>query len=354
MLLRKRDWIIGILLALCLGQTVAAAECEHEFVRHTMEPTCIAPGLTYEECTLCGLQLHYETIDPPGHEFGEWYVLQEPTCSKEGIQARDCVVCGYQDQSTIDHLGHEYVVQVVAPTCTARGYTQHYCAGCGDRFRTDYVAPTGHSYVGAVTKEPTLTAMGRITYTCTGCGDTYQETIPKLTNPFEDISEDAYYFMPVLWAVNNGITTGMDETHFAPDRSCTRAQVVTFLWRAAGKPQPEGDASPFEDVPADVYYRDAVLWAYQTGITTGVDAAHFGPDNTCTRAQVVTFLYRANGSPAYASAAGFQDVLPTDYFYDAVCWAAGNGITTGMDGGRFCPHQTCTRAQVVTFLYRAR
>ena len=349
-----RPWA-ALLAAIALAIPAQGAECAHNYETITQEPGCLDPGMRYEQCTLCGDTQNFESIGAMGHDMDEWYVLQEPTCTQEGIMARDCVRCGFREEASIAHQGHEYIVEVVAPTCTARGYTSHYCPGCGDRFRTDYTDPLGHRYDdGVVTKEPTLTAMGRILYTCIGCGDTYQEMIPKLTNPFEDIDENAYYFDAVIWAVNNGITTGMDETHFAPDAPCSRAQVVTFLWRSEGCPMPEGTANPFADVPDDAFYTDAVLWAYEQEITTGTDSRHFSPLDPCNRAQVVTFLHRLRGEPASAGAVSFPDVTPGDYYYIAVLWAAERGITVGMDGGRFCPALTCTRGQIVTFLYRDR
>lgn len=342
-----------MILLLILAPPVRAAECSHEYVEIREEPVCDVGGVSWLQCTLCGHTTGYEYQDPLGHAFGEWYVLTEPTCTREGIQARDCTVCGSREEAPLPHLGHNYIVEVVPPTCTARGYTSHYCPGCGDRFRTDYTDPLGHRYdEGVVTKEPTLTAMGRITYTCTGCGDTYQEMIPQLSNPFEDIDEQAYYFTPVIWAVNAGITSGIDETHFGPDLSCTRAQVVTFLWRSAGKPEPAAAENPFADVPAGCFYEKAVLWAYETGITTGTDTAHFSPDTPCNRAQVVTFLHRFRGCPEPTVTTAFPDVPAGTFYHKAVLWAAQREITVGMDGGRFRPELLCSRAQIVTFLYR--
>lgn len=354
---RKRKILFRLLtaaLCVCLLAPAARAEaCAHEFQLYVEEPTCTAPGISWKECIHCHVTLDFVTYPALGHEMSEWYVLSDPTCTQEGVEARDCIRCDFQEQRPIAHVGHEYVIEVVEPTCTARGYTSHYCLGCGDRYRTDYTDPLGHRYDdGVVTKEPTLTAMGRILYTCAGCGDTYQETIPMLTNPFEDIDEDAWYFDAVIWAFNNGITTGIDETHFAPEQLCTRSQVVTFLWRAAGEPAPASADSPFADVPENAYYRDAVIWAWEQGITTGVDDARFAPLETCTREQVVTFLHRFRGCPEPKTAATFPDVHPGDYYYKAVCWAAERKVTVGADGGNFCPKRECTRDQTVTFLYR--
>ena len=344
--------LLPMLLILALALPVSASACPHEYVQKILEPTCVEDGISWLECILCGDTQDFQPVHSLGHTFGEWYVLTEPGCTSEGIEARDCVVCGAREEVPLPHLGHSYVVEVVEPTCTARGYTSHYCPGCGDRFRTDYTDPLGHRYDdGVITKEPTLTAMGRILYTCIGCGDTYQEMIPRLTNPFADIDDQAYYFTPVLWAVSAGITSGIDETHFGPDAVCNRAQVVTFLWRSAGKPPAQID-NPFADVPKGSFYEEAVLWAFASGITTGTDGSHFSPNAPCSRAQVVTFLHRFRGCPEPAVTTAFPDVPAGSFYHKAVLWAAQREITVGMDGGYFRPEQPCSRAQIVTFLYR--
>ena len=174
-----------------------------------------------------------------------------------------------------------------------------------------------------------------------------------MENPFVDVAEDAYYAAPVLWAVEHGITNGMTETTFAPDGTCTRGQIVTFLWRSKGSPAPAFAHNPFTDVPADAWYTDAVLWAVEQGITTGTSATTFSPDAGCTRGQVATFLWRANGQPAAGGENIFTDITPDTYYYDAVLWAVANEITNGMGEGIFAPDATCTRGQIVTFLYRA-
>ena len=170
-------------------------------------------------------------------------------------------------------------------------------------------------------------------------------------NPFVDVSGGAYYEDAVLWAVREGITSGTTATTFSPGASCTRAQMVTFLWRAAGSPKASG-SSPFRDVSADTYYYDAVLWAVENGITSGISADAFAPDAMVTRAQTVTFLYRAAGSPAAASGSSFSDVRSDAYYADAVSWAVEKGITSGTAAAAFSPDADCTRAQIVTFLYR--
>ena len=167
---------------------------------------------------------------------------------------------------------------------------------------------------------------------------------------FADVSTDAYYYEAVKWAAKNGITGGVGNGLFAPDAPCTRAQIVTFLWRAAGSPEPK-NASSFSDVPASAYYARSVAWAVENGITTGTGNGRFSPDATCTRAQSVTFLYRALSARAEGTAE-FRDVPKNAYYADAVAWAAANGITTGIGGGLFGPDNDCTRAQIVTFLFR--
>lgn len=176
------------------------------------------------------------------------------------------------------------------------------------------------------------------------------ETEPE--NPFTDISKSDYFYDAVLWAADKGITSGVTDTLFAPNSSCTRAQMVTFLWRANGSPVVD-DAMSFTDVPADAYYADAVRWAVSKGITSGTSATTFAPDMTVTRAQTVTFLYRAAGTPA-VSGGSFADVDANAYYADAVAWAVSEGITYGTSATTFSPDAACTRGQIVTFLYRAQ
>ena len=168
---------------------------------------------------------------------------------------------------------------------------------------------------------------------------------------FTDVSAKAYYFDAVAWAVKNKITSGQSDTLFAPDASCTRAQMVTFLWRANGSPEPTVTELPFTDVAADAYYAKAVLWAVENGITTGTSDTTFDPDGVVTRAEAVTFLWRSAGNPA-AEGKLFADVESTKYYAEAVRWAVANGVTKGVSDTSFAPGSACTRAQIVTFLYR--
>lgn len=208
-----------------------------------------------------------------------------------------------------------------------------------------------------------------LAYVILGAGET------PGSGPFLDVSEKSWYYDAVLWAYNNGITSGVDALHFCPNNPCTRAQVVQFLWTAAGKPLPEvqepepvpestfDDISvpvtpyhhPFLDVFYNDWYNDAVGWAYENGITGGIDSEHFGPNNYCTRAQVVMFLWKACGTPRSTSTQNpFVDVADDAYYYNAVLWAVENGVTSGIDKTHFGPNNRCTRAQVVTFLFKVR
>ena len=217
-----------------------------------------------------------------------------------------------------------------------------------------------HTWSGGYTSPlATKDTDGTRHYVCPVCGETHEETIPATRgekhNPFVDVSADIYYAESVTWAVANGITTGVsdDGPLFAPDNSCTRAQMVTFLWRAAGCPAPETAESPFADVQdPDAYYYSAVLWAVENELTNGVDETHFAPENTVTRAQTVTFLWRLAGKPAVETDNPFADVTEKDYFCAPVLWAVAEKITNGMDDSHFMPESACTRGQIVTFLYR--
>ena len=226
---------------------------------------------------------------------------------------------------------HSYNAVVTEPTCTTGGYTTYTCA-CGESYIADETAALGHEWKGT---------------SCTRCDATR-------SNPFVDVPEDSWYINAVLWAVENGITSGTTDTTFSPGNKVTRAQAVTFLWAAAGKPEPASSKNPFVDVKESDWFCKAVLWAKEKGVTSGLDDTHFGPGQICTREQVVTFLWAANGKPASSTAVSFSDV-PTGAWYRApVAWAVENRITSGMGDGTFGVGATCTRGQVVTFLYAAK
>ncbi|MBQ2920304.1 MAG: S-layer homology domain-containing protein, partial [Oscillospiraceae bacterium] len=236
---------------------------------------------------------------PHEHSFGEWTVTTEPTCTEKGVETRTCE-CGESETREVAALGHDWQEDG----------------------------------------------------SCSRCDET--QDVPA-ENPFVDVPDGIYFYDPVMWALENDITKGIDDTHFGPDVACTRAQVVTFLWRAAGSPEPTSTENPFVDVPEGIYYHKAVLWALENGITKGIEETHFGADLECTRAYVVTFLYRAMGKPEVASTESvFSDVAdPGVYYYTPVLWAVENGVTKGVSANSFGVDQVCSRAQIVTFLYRA-
>ncbi len=177
--------------------------------------------------------------------------------------------------------------------------------------------------------------------------------VQAVENPFTDVSSDTYYYDAVLWAVEKNVTAGTTPTTFSPDSTCTRAQTVTFLWRAMGEPKPTSDKNPFIDVKPTDYYYNAVLWAVEKDITMGTSATTFSPSDTVSRGQVVTFLWRAAGRPDPTTGENsFTDISPSEYYYGAVLWAVDKGVTNGTAPNTFAPASGCTRGQIVTFLHR--
>ena len=254
------------------------------------------------------------------------------------------------------------------PTCTTDGAQIDFC-NCGAYWY--HVLPAnGHTWdTGTVTLKPTCTSIGNKLLTCYDCGATTTEVIPASPHNFvngycsvcgtrEPLFPDApwgqYYSTPIEWAVNAGITTGYPNGLFGTEDTCSRGQVVTFLWRAAGCPAPTSTSHSFTDIEPGQYYYNAVLWAVEKGITTGLSATTFGPNDPCNRGQVVTFLWRYAGKPAPSSYShSFTDVDSAQFYFVPMLWAYEKGITTGTSATTFSPANPCTRGQVVTFLYRA-
>ena len=253
---------------------------------------------------------------------------------------------------------HTIVVEpAVEVSCTEDGMTEgKYCSTCGQVFaEQEVIEAKGHSWSKwAMILEPTSDAEGRRRRKCSVCGKVEAQVVEKLGAEFNDVAETDYFALPVNWAVQNNITNGIAEGQFGPNQNCTRAQVVTFLWRASGEPEPASSSNPFTDVKAGEYYYKAVLWAVEKGITKGMTATEFGTNDTCTRAQVATFLWRAQNEPKPAGTGEkFSDVAKDAWYETAVLWAVENGVTNGVGNGTFAPEDTCTRGQIVTFLYRA-
>lgn len=285
-------------------------------------------------------------------------VILNPNCTI-GYTTFTCTMCGDSyEADEVDSLGHDYEEVVTTPTCTEGGYTVHTCRRCEDSFTDGETAALGHNFgEWEVVTPATGTSEGEEMRKCTGCGLEERRATEKLTHSFVDVPAGAFYENPVLWAVANGITSGTgDGSTFSPDMICTRAQVVTFLWRAAGSPEPTTTANPFTDIVEGSYYYKAVLWAVENEITSGTgNGTTFSPDMECTRAQVATFLWRTAGKPAAESSTHpFRDITAGSYYYDAVLWAVEAGVTNGTgDGSTFSSDKSCTRGEIVTFLYRA-
>lgn len=243
-----------------------------------------------------------------------------------------------------DTCEHQFVQEVTPPTCTEEGYTTYTCDKCGYTYTDDYV-PAAHTWGEWV---PADDLEERV---CLVCG---QKEVRDPSFPFLDVFEDQYFYLPVRWAVKNNVTSGTDATHFSPMDRCTRAQVAAFLWRAAGRPSPASVGCSFKDVSKSDYFYDAVRWGVENGIIYGTDDTHFSPNETVTRAQFVTFLYRYAKKPAPEGGSPFIDVADaSQYYYDAVRWAYETGVTSGTDATHFSPVAPCIRAQTVSFLYRS-
>ncbi len=379
---------------------------EHEMTEvEAVEPTCTEDGYeAHYVCDLCGfsfadeageVQITHENekdfvIPALGHDLQKVEAV-EPTCGEDGnIEYWQCSRCGEcyvagDGMEPIDAAdvvlpatGHELTaVEEVPATCEEEGVEAYFkCDLCGKLFsdaegETEIEAPVaiaalGHAWdEGKVTKEPTLAETGEKLFTCKNDpSHTRTEVIAKLTDcdggdncpskDFTDVDRSAksWSHEPIDWAVLNEITNGTGKTTFSPNKTCTRAEAVTFLWRAAGCPEPSDVDNPFTDVTLDSWYAKAVLWAVEEGITKGTSATTFSPDETCIRGQIVTFLWRMQGEPEAKAASAFSDVSAKDYYAPAINWAVEEGITNGVSATRFAPKDDCTRAHIVTFLFR--
>ncbi len=310
---------------------------EHDFIPTVTKPTCLTEGFTTYTCS-CGECYTKDYVSAVGHKT-QLQNAKAAGCLTGGYTGDEvCTVCGkvFKQGSVIFALGHDpQSVRVKAPTCTESGYTGDLiCIRCGDMTQIGKtVAAAGHKFFGGV---------------CSVCGAKGAEAAPE----FADVKPGAFYFDAVQWAVKNGITNGTGKSTFSPNSVCSRYQIVMFLWRAAGQPEAKAAVS-FADVkPGDIFY-EAVQWAVERGITKGTSSTSFSPYAPCTRGQIVTFLYRSAGSPKVSGACDFSDVSSGSFCHDAVIWASSEGITKGTRAEHFSPNEGCTRAQVVTFLYRA-
>ena len=350
----------------------------HSYAETVVPAACTAQGYTAVQCA-CGDSYRTDYTPALGHDWDEGFVSQAPTETSAGRFTRTCSLCGETMDEVLAPLphGHRYAETVIAPTCTLEGFTLCRCI-CGLSYLAEKTAALEHEYDAEITA-PTCTEAGYTVYACLRCGERLKEedapalghdfsegfctrcgeADPDYVPPFrfDDVQEEkAFYFKPVYWAyeATPQITKGVDAAHFGPDEGCTRGQVVTFLWRAAGCPRPKNTHTAFTDVADTAFCAKAVAWAVEKNITKGTSATTFSPNAACTRGQIVTFLWRFRGKPAPNDAdTGFTDVDAGAFCAKAVAWAVENGITKGMSDAAFEPDATCTRGQIVTFLYRA-
>ena len=327
-------------------------------------------------CAVCGQP--YGALDPDAHTDLTVIPAKAPTSGSAGnMEYWYCTGCGkyYKDAAATQEIAAEDTVLpqlpglVVGPAADTVRVTEtengSIAVSPKNPAKGSTVIITVEPDEGYALDEITVTDKDGNSLKLTDKGDgKYSFTMPsgkvdidatfkKLveTSPFADVSTDAYYYEAVKWAAENNITGGIGNGLFGPDLTCTRGQIVTFLWRAAGSPEPTA-LSTFTDVASDAYYAKAVAWAVENGVTTGTGDGKFSPDAPCTRGQAVTFLWRALGQLA-GDTASFSDVPADSYFAQAVAWAAANGVTTGVGNNLFAPGGDCTRAQIVTFLWRA-
>jgi len=328
-------------------------------------------GVSYDNgYVYCCDNQNVYAVSPDGESAYKVYTNKDTSCVIVGCYVENGVLelttQSFSDQykTTKVNIGlpnnhrHKYVETLVDPSCRYQGYSRYACS-CGSVFAAGYLDATGeHIPQGGyeITIEPGFGVTGERWFTCGECDALIAEELPDLntlSGEFGDVNGSAYYYEPVLWAFSRGVTTGTEPGVFSPDNTCTRAQVVTFLWRAMGEPEPVSDENPFTDVKPGLYYYKAVLWAVENGITNGMTLTTFEPEGSCTRAQVVTLLNRTAGNPVAASGScAFTDVKAGDYYYQAMLWAVEEEITNGMTPDTFEPNRSCTRGQIVTFLHR--
>ena len=313
---------------------------KHDFKQTVTAPTCISEGFTTYTCA-CGESYKKNYVSALEHK-PELKNEKKAGCLKGGYTGDEvCTVCGkvFKAGSVILALGHSTELRnEKAATCVNGGYTGDLvCVRCGDIIEQGKAtAAAGHKFFGGK---------------CSVCDARESGSRPVEAKSFDDVIPGTFYYDAVMWAVKNNITKGTGASTFSPGDGCTRFQIVTFLWRACGCPT-AATAASFSDVSSSDSFYEAVLWAVERGITNGTGGSSFSPYATCTRAQIVTFLYRAAGSPTVSSGIRFFDVAPNAFCRDAVVWATERGITNGTSDTTFSPDAACTRAEVVTLLYR--
>lgn len=309
--------------------SVICSVCKHSYVESHV--------FGEKTCTVCGAKNPDYKPPRPVHVHRYTETVTEPTCTEKGCTTYTCI-CGrsYVD-NYVDALGHTEVVDpAVVATCEKTGLTEgKHCSVCNEVLVAQKETPkTEHKFENGK---------------CSVCGAADPDYVAPVVNPFKDVKEGDAFYDEILWAADKGIIKGDGTGNYNPNDGITRAQIVMILWNAAGNKE-ASKPSGFADVKEDTWYAKAVAWAVENGITNGTDLG-FEPDRVCTRAEIVTFLHRANNKPAPAAAASFTD-LTQDWYKDAVAWAVENGITKGVGDNRFAPNDTCTRGQAAAFMYR--
>ncbi len=351
------------------GNTYVADEIPalgHDFKETTVAATCTKAGSVTVTCSRCDYKKVTE-IPALGHDLKETIV--EATCTKVGSVTVTCSRCDYKKVTEIPALGHDFKETTVEATCTKVGSVTVTCSRC-DYKKVTEIPALGHD-LKETTVAATCTKAGSVTVTCSRCDYEKVTEIPAfghdyvngicqrcgntevVSDFFDDVLPATFCFDAVKWAVDHKVTNGVADGIFAPSDTVTRGQIVTFLWRAAGCPEPTSTASVFTDVKKNAFYAKAVAWASELGITNGVGKNKFDPESVCTRDQIVTFLWRYMGKPTASAPAAFIDIEAGAYYANAVAWAVEMDITTGITPKLFKPENECTRGQAVTFLYRA-
>ena len=345
-------------------ETIPKLAHEHSYKAVVTAPTCTEKGYTTHTCA-CGDSYVDTYTDALGHAWDNGKVTKQPTETETGTKTFTCTRCGETKTEIIPKLTHEhsYKAVVTAPTCTEKGYTTHTCA-CGDSYVDSYVLPLGHDWgSGKVTKEPTATENGIKTYICARCGETKTEVIPAGGCPsagFTDVpGEDNWAHAGIDYCVANGLMSGVGGNLFAPKKTTTRAQIVQILYNLQGEPRVYG-STPFTDLTND-WYKDAILWAYQTGVVAGTSGTTFDPDLPVTREQIAVILMEYTSrvlglknlcTPADLSR--YPDAgSVSDWAKDAMADAVALGLISGAsNGGQTClePQGSATREQVATIL----
>ena len=333
------------------------------------EPDCTQPGSEYYVCGRCK---DVKLVRKPalGHDWGDWIVDQQETDQADGLKHRICKTCGERQDAKIPKLEHihNHLPTKVEPTCEEQGYTRYTCA-CGDTYieQSSYVPALGHIWVETARQQPTEKTVGVITYTCQRCAKLRYEYIPKTEpvdkwkNPYRDVRSTAWYYEDVAYVTRNDLMVGTGTMTFSPDGEMSRAMLVTVLYRMNGSPSVAGMTMPFQDVPGNAWYTDAVTWAYNCGVVSGMSPTTFAPMVSITREQMMTMFY---GYAAYmdyntmavADLSAFPDGGDVSSWAEAeMGWAVANTLISGAkesDGVYLRPQGTATRAEAAAILHR--